>query len=201
MELGLMTIRDDPASALVTVISVLEPLTDSEKKWVLQSAAARWMLTVQSQAAGEGGDAATSFQLGESGRQTIGQNGDLQSAISKNDPRAFIRLKKPTYDTQRVACLGYFHMKTTGSQGFSSKDIRRLQTDSGGSKINLTRALDNATRQAGYLSNRGPREKQLTTLGEDLVEALPDQEAVAALERDARRPRKGSGKRTSKKRV
>lgn len=59
----------------------------------------------------------------------------------------------------------------------------------------MTRALDNATRAAKYLSNRGPREKQLTTLGEDVVNALPDQAAVKALEDAAKG---GRGKRSKK---
>lgn len=97
---------------------------------------------------------------------------------------------------QRIACLGYFLVHTTpGKLGFSTAEVRQANTDSGGSGMNFTRALDNATRAAKYLSNRGAREQQLTTLGEDVVVALPDQEAVRQAEADA----KGRGKARRKK--
>lgn len=126
-----MTKKEDPASVLMTVISALGPLADEDRLWVLQSAASRWTLTVPPQGTG-GMRAGAGFQ-GKSGAglPRSEQNAEAQSAISKNDPRAFIRIKKPVYDVQRVACLGYFHIKTTGQQGFSSKDIQKLHTDSG----------------------------------------------------------------------
>lgn len=185
--------KQDPTGALVAVVKALEPLADAEKHWVLQSAASRWSLNVQGQAAGSGGllpGAAAGL-----GAAPGGAPADVQSAIAKKDARAFIRIKRPTTDVQRVACLGYFLVQTTGQPGFSSKDVGKAHTDSGGSSINMTRAIDNATRQAKYLSNRGPKEKQLTTLGEDVVVALPDQLVVKEAEAAA----KGRGKRRAKK--
>lgn len=99
---------------------------------------------------------------------------------------------------QRMACLGYYLVHTTGQPGFTSKDISAVHTDSGGSKINLTRALDNATRQSKYISARSGREKQLTTLGEDIVNALPDQEAVKVIEADGKN-RRGKKKKKTKR--
>jgi hypothetical protein len=80
-----------------------------------------------------------------------------------------------------------------------STDVQALHTESGGSNINLPRALDNATRKSKYLAKRGPREKQLTPLGEDIVEALPDQGAVTAAEEAARHPRRGRKRQKAKK--
>lgn len=99
---------------------------------------------------------------------------------------------------QRVACLGYYLVHTTEQLGFTSKDIAIAHTDSGGSKINLPRAFDNATRQSKYISARSGREKQLTTLGEDVVNALPDQEAVRAIEAEAKSGRGRKRKKTKK---
>ena len=84
-----MSKKQDPASALMTVISALEPLTDIEKQWVLQSAASRWTLAVSLQSAGAGITSGAGSQGGESGRK----GGDVEAAISKSDPRAFIRTK------------------------------------------------------------------------------------------------------------
>jgi len=189
-----MTNKDDPANVLMTVISALSPLAEADRQWVLQSATSRWTSTVSPQKMSGTIAGVRSLQESEAGGLHSDPNAEAQSAISKNDPRAFIRIKRPVYDVQRVACLGYFHMKTTGHRGFSSKGILKLHTDSGGSKINLPRALDNATRQSKYLSNRNLREKQLTTLGEDVVEALPDQDTVAKVEEAAKHPRRISRK-------
>jgi len=65
----------------------------------------------------------------------------------------------------------------------------------------MPRALDNATRRAKYISNRSAKEKQMTPLGEDVVEALPNRDAVAAIISEARKrtPRKKAGKIPKKK--
>jgi hypothetical protein len=179
--------KQDSTSALVTVVKALEPLSDADKQWVLNSAASRWALTVQHQAGGGSGG---------TGGAPVGSNSpDALAAITSKNIRAFIRAKKPTTDVQRVACLGSYLAQTTGQHGFTSKDIATAHTESGGSKINLTRALDNATRRAKYISTRSGHEKQLTTLGEDVVNALPDQAAVKAVEEAAKVRRIRTGKR------
>ena len=144
------TKKNDATSALVEVIAALEPLNDADRHWVLQSAASKFTLTVQV-AGGQTGAASTSTATAIPLVGTA-TTADLQAAITRKDPRAFIRLKKPTTDVQRVACVGYYLVRTTGQQGFTSKAISTAHTDSGGSKINMTRALDNATRGAKYLS-------------------------------------------------
>ena len=185
----------DPADALKAVTTALEPLPDAEKQWVLQSAASRWTLAMQVQNPGGGG----------SGTGTLGsiQNNILQEPFKPTDARAFMRQKNPATDIQRIACLAYFHMKT-GQPTFTSKDIQNINTNSGGSKIDFTRALDNATRKARYISTVQGREKHLTTLGEDVVEALPDQKKVAEVEEAAHRSRRGkrrTGKSIKKKKA
>jgi hypothetical protein len=193
------TKKQDSTGALVAVVKALEPLSDADKQWVLQSAASRWTLSIQLSDP-RSGIVAPGVGIAGAGRLHSSVTGtDVQTTITKKEPRAFIRLKKPTTDVERVACLGYYLLKTTGLPGFTSKDISQAHVDSGGSAINMTRALDNATRQSRYLSSRGKREKQLTTLGEDVVEALPNREALAAVEEAARIGRKRKGKRRTKK--
>lgn len=187
------TKKQDSTSALVTVVKALEGLVDAERSWVLNSAASRWTLTLPAPSG-----PAPSANL-SAGNSSANKNGDVQQVIAKKDARAFIRIKRPVTDIQRVACLGYFVMETTGQQGFSSKEIGQANIDSGGTKINLPRALDNATRRAKYLSSRGGNSKQLTTLGEDVVDALPDQQAVSELEAAAKVRKKGKAKRKPKK--
>jgi hypothetical protein len=190
--------KQDPTDALVVVVKALEPLAEADRQWVLQSAASRWSVTVLGPATSPGGISPNAVG-GPNLRAGGAAAADVESAIAKQDARAFIRIKRPTTDVQRVACLGYFLAGTTRNPGFSSKDVTKAHTDSGGSKINMTRALDNATRSAKYLSNRGPKEKQLTTLGEDIVVALPDQQAVKEIESSAKGRGKARAKKKSKK--
>lgn len=171
----------DPVKAMGIVLTALEPLQEADRNWVLQSVASRLSLTIPQTGAGGGGGGG-----GGAGTLAGSNSPDAQAAIAKKDIRAFIRAKKPTTDVQRVACLGSYLAQTTGQHGFTSKDIATAHTDSGGSKINLPRALDNATRRAKYISTRSGHEKQLTTLGEDVVNALPDQAAVKAVEAAAK---------------
>lgn len=191
------TKRKNPADALKLVIAAVDSLDVNGKQWVLQSAASLWNVTLQLPAAIGGGSDVARVGAANASR-TLGGS-DVDAAIANNDPRSFVRLKKPTTDVERVACLGYYLLKTTRQPGFSRKDITKAHVDSGGSAINMTRALDNATRQSKYLSNRGPREKQLTTLGEDVAEALPSREGVAAAEEAAKSIRKRKGKRKARK--
>jgi hypothetical protein len=190
--------KNDSTGALVAVVAALEPLNDADRHWVLQSAASKFALTVQAAAGGGQAGAASTNTVTATPLVGTATTADVQAAITRKDPRAFIRLKKPNTDVQRVACIGYYLVQTTGQQGFTSKAISTAHTDSGGSKINMTRALDNATRAAKYLSNRGPREKQLTTLGEDVVNALPDQAAVKTIEAAAKGGRGGKKGRKGK---
>lgn len=185
------TKKPDSAEALVLVVRALEPLDPNERQWVLNSAAARWSLNAPAQVGQPQNPGSPSGSYVPTGVGASLNSTDADAAIQRKDVRAFIRIKKPTTDVQRVACLVYYLTQTTGQAGILSKDIGKAHTDSGGSSINMTRALDNATRQSKYLSNRGPKEKQLTTLGEDVVIALPNQDAV----REVGKTSKGSGKR------
>ena len=192
-----MTVKkNDSTGALVAVIAALEPLNDTDRHWVIQSAASKFTLTVQTAAGGAQSGAATPSITTAPAAGAAPT--DVQAAITKKDSRAFIRIKKPVTDVQRVACIGYYLVQTSGQQGFTSKALATAHTDSGGSKINMPRALDNATRRAKYLSNRGPREKQLTTLGEDVVNALPDQATVKIIESAAKRGHGGKKGRKTK---
>jgi hypothetical protein len=185
--------KSDPTTALVSVMKALEPLGDPDRQWVLQSAANRWNLQVANinPGSGGGGTGAGATSAGGSGAGAANE----QAAIAQKNARAFMRLKNPQTDVQRVACLGFYVLHTTNQPGFKSMDVQTANTDSGGTRINFTRALDNATRKAKYISSRGGNEKQLTRLGEDVVMALPDQEKVREVEAATR----GRGKRGKRK--
>ena len=94
----------------------------------------------------------------------------------------FFRSKQPKTDTQRIACLAYYVTHSKNIPEFKTGDLLSAETESKLPKIsNMYQAVDNATRKAKVLTTTSGGLKQLTTHGEDVVNALPDQDAVKAL--------------------
>ena len=94
-------------------------------------------------------------------------------------PKEFLRLKNPQTDVQRIACLAYYLTHERQQPHFKTKDITALNTEAAGTKLsNPSFAVGNATKQSQYLAPAGSGKKQITALGEDMVNALPDQDAV-----------------------
>jgi len=189
--------KNDATSALVTVIGALESLEDADRQWVLQSAASRFSIAIQ-QGAGSGGGGGGG-QLGAGGNT----GGGTQTPIKQLDAKTFMKNKNPKSDTQRVACLAYYLNHAKDVQAFKAADIKSLNKDARGRDFNVPRAIDNAARATcGFLSPVGKGQKQLTAFGEDIVDALPSQEAVRELEatkKSGKRAGKGkSGKKKSK---
>jgi hypothetical protein len=163
--------------ALSDVLTALATLkTDEEKRWVLETAASR---------------------LGSvAGRNDFGpqDRGGLQSKTvvlgAGATPKEFMRSKDPKSDVQRVACLAFYLTNYRGTLDFKSTDLTALNTEAAGPRINTSRAVNNATNQNQYLAAAGRGRKQMTTLGEDVVKVLPDQDAVKAAELKGARPRR-----------
>jgi hypothetical protein len=156
--------------ALSDVLTALATLkTDEEKRWVLETAANRL-----------GGNMAGQNDSGPKGR------GGLQSKTlvlgAGETPKEFMRAKDPKSDVQRVACLAFYLTNYRETQEFKSTDLTALNTEAAGPRINTSRAVNNATNQNQYLAAAGRGRKQITSVGEDVVRALPNQEAVKAAE-------------------
>lgn len=182
--------KQDSTSALVTVVKALESLSDADKQWVLNSAASRWTLTIQPHTGGAGGGA---------GGAGGGGGGGTQTPIKQTDAKTFMKGKNPNSDIQRVACLAYYMNHARDIAAFKTADITKLNTEARGPDFNTGRAIDNASRSTcGYLSPIGKGQKQLSAFGEEIVEALPSQEAVKVLEANRKSSKRGKGKRGKK---
>lgn len=186
------TKKSDAAESLKIVIDALEPLVDTDRQWVLNSAASRWTLKVHLQSTGATGSQVDSA----SGTGAVG----AQTAIGEQDPKTFLRTKNPQSDLQRIACLGYYLTYRRDTPAFKAGNLTKMNTEARGLSFNIHRAVDNASRpQAGYLSAVGKGKKQLTGFGEEVVEALPDQAAVKFVEENRKKGRARKSKRKSKK--
>lgn len=112
--------------------------------------------------------------------------------------KEFLKIKKPKSETQRVVCLGYYLTHSLDKQHFKTIDITKLNNDAGQIKLSNTAVpMDNAVRD-GYMASVGKGQKQLTVHGEDLVNALPDQEAAGKVRKVIKKRKKQTGKAKNK---
>jgi hypothetical protein len=99
-------------------------------------------------------------------------------------PKEFMLEKASRTDVDRVVCLAYYLSHYRDKPHFKTSDISKLNTEAAQRKLaNAAYAVNNAT-QGGYLAQAPGGLKQLSVLGEQYVEVLPDREAgKAVLER------------------
>jgi len=105
--------------------------------------------------------------------------------------KAFMATKKPGTDVERVTCLAYYLTHGKATQHFKTAELTELNVEAAGRSFsNISQAAKDAVK-ADYLSSAGQGRRQITPLGEGVVEALPDKAAVKAfLEAEASRRRR-----------
>ncbi|MGA3052008.1 MAG: hypothetical protein ABSE00_08835 [Chitinispirillaceae bacterium] len=111
-------------------------------------------------------------------------------------PKEFLMEKNPLTDVDRAVCLAYYLSHYRETIHFKTQDITNLNTEAAQRKFtNATYVVNNAT-QSGFLVQAPLGMKQLSAMGEQYVEALPDKsqakEAIARM-----RPRRYNKKKTS----
>jgi hypothetical protein len=179
-------------AALGTILTALADLDGTQRVWVLASVAAKLEIAIPNQAGAPRLPGANA-PPGGPGAAISGDPGTNAHA------KAFLRAKNPTNTVQRVACLAYYLTHYRGTPKFKTRDISKMNSDAAGTSIgNPSQAVGNATTQSKYLAPAGSAKKQLTGFGEEVVNALPNQEAVAALEKaePARKRREARRKKT-----
>lgn len=114
-------------------------------------------------------------------------------------PKQFLKQKKPGTQYERIACIAYYLTEFRSMPQFVTADITALNTEAAEAPIlNPSKIVNDTSLKYRYITGAGDRNKQITTLGEALVEALPDRDAVkTALAEN--RPAKKRKKRVSKK--
>jgi hypothetical protein len=121
-----------------------------------------------------------------------GSGGVLDGQTAKQ----FLKSKTPKTDVQRIACLAYYLTHARNQPHFKTEDLTKLNTEAGGIPLsNPSMAVANATKQNKFLGAVGQAKKQITALGEDVVVALPSEEAVKAVVTNQRKPRKKKAKK------
>ena len=116
-------------------------------------------------------------------------------------PKEFMLEKAPHTDIDRVVCLGYYLSHYADTPHFKTADISTMNTEAAQRKLtNAAYSVNNAVQSGYFVAARGGG-KQLSALGEQYVEALPDREAAKSAVARLRRPRlaKRQKSRLSKK--
>lgn len=176
--------------ALGTVLGALEPLDEEQRQFVLRTAINRLGVAA---AVDNTGPAAAG------GRGTARAGGDGSAELARTTPKEFMRNRQPITDVQRVACLAYYLARARDASQFKTLDLTKLNTEAACAKFsNAAVAVNNAT-LTGLLASAGGGKKQITALGEDVVEALPDQEQAKLALANAKKNRRRRKKKTAKK--
>jgi hypothetical protein len=186
---------DQELEGLKTVLHALEPLAEQQQKFVLKTVIERLGLDVPTigglgkEHRGGGGSAAGGGGAAASG--SLSADGQT--------PNQLLKVKQPRTDVQRIACLAYYLTHTRGQPQFKTEDLINLNSEARGTRIsNPWMSVSNATNQNKFLAPFGEGKKQITTLGEEVVEALPNQDAVKEVLKTHRKPRKRASKKTAK---
>ncbi|MFZ0825567.1 MAG: hypothetical protein WAM87_18030 [Terriglobales bacterium] len=105
-------------------------------------------------------------------------------------PKQFMFEKQPRTDVEKVACLAYYLTHYKNAPHFKTLDISKLNTDAAQVKFsNPTVAVENAVK-TNYLVPATKGNKQLSAIGEQFVQALPDRERAKGIMANARPRRK-----------
>jgi hypothetical protein len=174
------------------IAGALDPLEPADRTRVLRAVGA--LLNE-----GDGG-VGDEFGGGVGAGAGVGTSGAAAAAATPGQSlgtiRQFLAVKRPESAIEQLACLGYFKEKAGGVAQYKTKDLTALNHDAGGGRIgNPAQAMDNA-KKAGILVAVPGGNAKLSILGEQLVEALPDRDAVKAVRSNVRAPRRGR-KRTA----
>ncbi|MBI1831738.1 MAG: hypothetical protein HYR84_09845 [Planctomycetes bacterium] len=159
--------------ALGSILNALGPLPDNAREFVVRTAVARLKIS--------------SFMSDRKGEQaaapTGGTKSDMQTgSLNGITPKEFLKMKKPASELQRIVCLAFYLTHAQTKLHFKTQDLTALNTEAAGGKFsNPSATVRNATNQSLFFAPGPKGTKQITALGEDFVNALPDQDAAKAV--------------------
>jgi len=151
------------AGALARVINILSRLRPEERERVLRAVAAFFDLPTP-----RGAEVPV-----VRAKNPIAYSEDLGLS-----PKDFMLSKQPRTDVERMACLAYYLTQYRNTPHFKTLDLSKLNTEAAQPKFaNAAWTAANAVKR-GYLANAPKSTKQLSAVGEQFVNALPEREAA-----------------------
>jgi len=116
-------------------------------------------------------------------------------------PKIFMAQKKPSSEIERLTCLAYYLTHYSNVPTFKTRDLTKLGRQAAQQTFSNPAVFARNAVQAEYLALAGGGSKQITTLGEAVVDALPDRERVKAAIGEHRSNRKRRAKKNQRKNV
>jgi hypothetical protein len=178
--------KDYRVEALKNVIKILDKLKSEGQRWVLRSAF-------------------DFFKLNEAAFSTpvvLDEANGVETALTRRanlSVKDFMKAKRPQSDLERVACLAFYLTHMRKMPHFKTHDVEKLNVEAAGAAFSdLPKAMGNALHLRGFLARVGGGKRQLTTYGEDIVNALPDREKVKLV--SSQMPKKRSHRKRKPKR-
>lgn len=115
-------------------------------------------------------------------------------------PKQFLFEKRPNTDVERVGCLAFYLTHYRDTRHFKTVDISKLNTEAAQIKLsNAAKAVNNAATK-GFITPSAKGNKQISSLGEEYVSALPNRDAAKkAFERFRPRKRRSRASKPTRK--
>lgn len=167
-------LKQAQAQALQRIVKVMTPLSDEERSRLFRSVAVFFGLNATSlMPTAKHQDPST----------TVGSNGrdPVFSGHKELTPKEFLADKSPQTEVERIICLAYYLTHYRDLVYFKKSDISIINTEAAQKKLASIAATGNSATKAGYLSLAPEGQWQLSTVGEQYVDALPDRKAVKAI--------------------
>lgn len=174
--------------ALKQIFSILEPLSDEQRKFVLKTAAERFGLVIPKN------------QNFEDSADLDDNKVEAKKQFSEMSPKEFMKIKKPDSDVLRVACLAYYLTYVRNQSAFKSEEIASLNTEAAYQNFgNPLKTVNNAMTRSHFLAPAGGGKKQITAHGEDIVNALPDLEKIGEIIKEYKKGKRVKPKKNKNK--
>lgn len=105
-------------------------------------------------------------------------------------PKEFMLEKNPRTNTDRMACLGFYLTHYRDMPHFKTLDLSKLNTEAAQQKFTNPAQSTKDTTKAGILVPATKGHKQLSAMGEQYVQALPNKAEAKKILQKMRRSRK-----------
>jgi hypothetical protein len=180
--------ENDRAIVVQKCLDLLDPLEESERSRVLRTVATYFDIIM-----------VPHHGLTASVPPSTAHPPKLRDPVfSGHEPitaKDFLRQKEPKTDVERAMCLAYYLAHYKDIPSFKTSDIAKLNTEAAQRKFANTAYTVNNAATTGYFVAAPGGTRQLSSMGEQYVEALPDRQAAMAIRRGKSTRRKTSSRR------
>ncbi len=116
--------------------------------------------------------------------RNLGNQASTPTQLADITAKQFLASKKPSTQIERIACLAYYLTHAMSIKAFKTQELTKLNSEAAQSRMaNPTYAANDAVKE-NYLAPAGSGKKQITALGEEIVEAMPDKEKMKQVKAD-----------------